>query len=107
SSYVAAYRIATLVSTAGLLFLVSGLEALDLSRPAAWRWAYVAAAVLVLIGIVTILLATEPQQSAAAEADHAHKDPARRIATAAIGAYWDFRGRGLAIAAGILAFVVL
>src|SRR5437660_3520477 len=49
ASYVAAYRIATLVSTAGALFLVTGLETLDLSRPAAWRWAYVVMAALMVV----------------------------------------------------------
>src|SRR5262249_12697906 len=58
ASYVAAYRIAMLVSTAGALFLVSGLEDVGLSKPAAWRWAYLAMAALVIVGIVTSLIAT-------------------------------------------------
>ena len=64
ASYVAAYRIGMLVSTAGALFLVSGFEAsgFDKQRPGTgamsrWpRWS--------LIGIVTALIATEPEQSA-------------------------------------------
>src|SRR3954454_19536636 len=60
ASYVAAYRIATLVSTAGALFLVSGLEGLGLSRHAAWSAGYAAMAVLVLVGMAATLIATEP-----------------------------------------------
>ena len=55
ASYVAAYRIGMLVSTAGALFLVSGFESTGLARPSAWMWGYVAMAALVLIGTVTAL----------------------------------------------------
>jgi len=68
ASYVAAYRIGMLVSTAGALFLVSAFESGGLPRTAAWMWGYVAMAALVLIGTVTALAATEPAQSAEAEA---------------------------------------
>src|SRR5271168_5179 len=68
ASYVAAYRIGMLVSTAGALFMVSGFESTGLSRSSAWMWGYVAMAALVLIGTVTALIATEPEQSARAEA---------------------------------------
>src|ERR1700704_3530413 len=70
ASYVAAYRIGMLVSTAGALFLVSGLEGLGLSRHAAWSASYAAMAVLVLIGMATTLIATEPDKSAQAKAAH-------------------------------------
>jgi MFS transporter, PAT family, beta-lactamase induction signal transducer AmpG len=108
ASYVAAYRIATLVSTAGALFLVTGLEGLELSRPAAWRWAYVGMAALVVIGILTTIVATEPAKSAVAVADHAahaKENPLARVIGAAIGAFKDFLTYGAVIA--ILAFVVL
>ena len=39
ASYVAAYRIGMLVSTAGALFLVSGFEGLGFGKDAAWTWA--------------------------------------------------------------------
>src|SRR6266704_2636082 len=58
ASYVAAYRIGMLVSTAGALFLVSAFEISGLSRTAAWMWGYVAMAALVLIGTVTALAAS-------------------------------------------------
>src|SRR3954466_14637564 len=67
ASYVAAYRIGMLVSTAGALFLVSGYEGTGVTRSSAWTWGYVTMAALVLIGTVTALAATEPAQSARAE----------------------------------------
>ena len=49
ASYVAAYRIGMLVSTAGALFLVSGFESLfGLARHAAWSAGYAVMAVLVV-----------------------------------------------------------
>src|ERR1700736_6523156 len=68
ASYVAAYRIGMLVSTAGALFVVSGYEGTGIARSQAWMWGYVTMAALVLIGTVTALSATEPEQSARAEA---------------------------------------
>src|SRR4051812_22011502 len=50
ASYVAAYRIGMLVSTAGALFLVSAYEGTGLARSSAWMWGYVSMAGLVLIG---------------------------------------------------------
>src|ERR1700744_3768650 len=67
ASYVAAYRIGMLASTAGALFLVSGFESfLALPTHAAWTAAYAAMAALVCIGIATTLPAAEPRESAAA-----------------------------------------
>ena len=71
ASYVAAYRIGMLISTAGALFLVSGFESFGLAKNSAWTAGYLAMAACVLIGIVTTLVATEPEKSAAAAADHA------------------------------------
>src|SRR5271167_1401827 len=68
ASYVAAYRIGMLVSTAGALFLVSGFQSYGLDHHAAWRAGYVVMAAFVLIGIVTTLCAAEPEKSAAANA---------------------------------------
>src|SRR5438309_10701119 len=68
ASYVAAYRIGMLVSTAGALFLVSGFESTGTARASAWMWGYVVMAALVLIGTITALSATEPEQSARADA---------------------------------------
>lgn len=105
ASYVAAYRIGMLISTAGALFLVSAIEASGFDKQAAWQWGYVAMAALVLIGTATALVATEPERSAQAEKAHAGQKPYARIAEAAVGAFRDFLGHELALV--MLAFVVL
>src|ERR1700737_3816889 len=66
--YVAAYRIGMLVSTAGALFMVSAFEGTGIARSQAWMGGYVRLAALVLMGTVTALAATDPEQSARAEA---------------------------------------
>ncbi len=105
ASYVAAYRIGMLVSTAGALFIVTGFESGGLPRPQAWMWGYVAMAAMVLIGTVTALVATEPEQSARAEAATGSETAFARVLHAATGAFSEFLGRPHAWAA--LAFVVL
>jgi MFS transporter, PAT family, beta-lactamase induction signal transducer AmpG len=105
ASYVAAYRIGMLVSTAGALFMVSGFESSGITRHAAWMWGYVVMAALVLIGTVTALAATEPAQSARAEAATRQESAFTRVWHAASGAFSEFLTRRDAIAA--LAFVVL
>ena len=106
ASYVAAYRIGMLVSTAGALFLVSGFESLfGLARHAAWSAGYMVMAGLVIIGMVTALVATEPEKSAAANAAHAREGTLARLLEAAVGAFSEFLSRDMALVA--LAFVVL
>jgi PAT family beta-lactamase induction signal transducer AmpG len=105
ASYVAAYRVGMLASTAGALFLVTGAEGLGFAKHGAWAAGYAAMAALVLIGLAASLMATEPEKSAAANAAHAHHSPFARVAIAALGAFWDFRYRDQAIV--ILVFVVL
>ena len=105
ASYVAAYRIGMLVSTAGALFIVSGFEGTGIPRNAAWMWGYVVMAALVLIGTVTALAATEPEQSARAEAATRTETAFARVLHAAMGAFSEFLTRRNAWAA--LAFVVL
>src|SRR5690606_12333253 len=106
ASYVAAYRVGGLVSTAGALFLVSGFEGLGLDRHAAWSAGYAAMAALVLVGIATTLLATEPAQRQRQAVDAAHKGkPLARVTEAAVGAFSDFLSRDLALL--VLVFVVL
>jgi PAT family beta-lactamase induction signal transducer AmpG len=105
ASYVAAYRIGMLVSTAGALFLVSAFEGTGLARSSAWMWGYVVMAAMVLIGTVTALAATEPEQSARAEAATGADSAFKRVMHAAVGAFSEFLVRKDALAA--LAFVVL
>src|SRR6187431_1871873 len=85
ASYVAAYRIGMLVSTAGALFVVSGYEGTGIARSSAWMWGYVTMAALVLIGTVTALAATEPAQSARAEAAAGADTALQRVMHAAVG----------------------
>ncbi len=105
ASYVAAYRIGMLISTAGALFIVSGFEGTGITRNAAWMWGYVVMAMLVLIGTVTALGATEPAQSARAEQATKADTALARVWHAASGAFSEFVTRKDAVAA--LAFVVL
>ncbi|MSP45336.1 MAG: MFS transporter [Xanthobacteraceae bacterium] len=108
ASYVAAYRIGILVSTAGALFVVTGFEDVGAGKNAAWTLGYIVMAGFVAVGMVTALIATEPGRSAEARADrdaHAAESPVRRVARAAAGAFSEFLTREMAIAA--LAFVIL
>jgi PAT family beta-lactamase induction signal transducer AmpG len=108
ASYVAAYRIGMLASTAGALFLVSGFEGLGLAKGAAWVAGYLVMAAFVLIGIATALIATEPEKSAAATAEHAahaRENPLQRVFAAAYGAFAEFLTRDTALV--VLVFVVL
>ena len=108
ASYVAAYRIGMLASTAGVLYLVAGFELLRLrASTAAWKLSFIGMAVLVLVGIVTTIAATEPQQSAVAEAAHAGEENSlmRRRRRPPIIAFADFLTRDAAIV--VLLFVVL
>src|SRR3974390_2215633 len=105
ASYVAAYRIGMLVSTAGALFLVSGFQGLGLEHNAAWSAGYAAMAVLVLIGVATTLFAHESGKSADAAAVQARETSLQRVVEAAGGAFSEFLTRDLALVA--LAFVVL
>jgi PAT family beta-lactamase induction signal transducer AmpG len=106
ASYVAAYRLGTLASTAGALYLVTGFEALGFTKQASWVWGYVTMALLVVIGIATTLLATEPQAAAGASpAGGRSGNPLQRVVTSAVGAFSEFLTREHAVL--VLAFVVL
>src|SRR6185312_9468340 len=105
ASYVAAYRIGMLVSTAGALFLVSGFESFGFSKHGAWSAGYVVMAAFVIIGIVTTLIATEPEKSDRIDAAHKRQSPMTRVFAAALGAFHDFWRMEAALA--VLAFVVL
>jgi PAT family beta-lactamase induction signal transducer AmpG len=110
ASYVAAYRVGALVSGAGTLILVSGVESLGFTTQTAWSAGYAAMALLVLVGICTTLLALEPEKSAQAAAEHAtHAQDSsfKRVVATTIGAFANFFSRDMAIAIVVLAFVVL
>ncbi len=105
ASYVAAYRVGMVASTAGALFLVTGFEYAGLSRLDAWMASFAAMAALVLIGIVTVLCAREPEQSRIADAAAGGKPSVSRIVEAAIGSFSEFLTQRDAIV--VLVFVML
>jgi MFS transporter, PAT family, beta-lactamase induction signal transducer AmpG len=105
ASYVAAYRISNLVSTAGALYIVSGLEEFGLARGPAWTGAYIAMAALIVVGMIAVLLARAPAERAEEESASVASNPAARVFRAAYGAFSDLLSRDMAIAS--LAFVVL
>jgi PAT family beta-lactamase induction signal transducer AmpG len=105
ASYVAAYRVGMLASTAGALFLVSGLQNFGFSYHGAWTAGYALMALLVLIGVATTLFAAEPEKSRAVNATHARENTLQRVVEAALGAFSEFLTRDLAFV--VLAFVVL
>jgi MFS transporter, PAT family, beta-lactamase induction signal transducer AmpG len=108
ASYVAAYRIGVLASTAGVLFLVDGLKDNGFELGRAWMLGYFAMAALVVVGIGTSLIAGEPEKSAAAEAEHAAHaadNPLQRVFASMVSAFRDFLTRDMAVVA--LCFVVL
>ncbi|MDB5548538.1 MAG: transporter, putative transporter AmpG [Tardiphaga sp.] len=105
ASYVAAYRIGMVASTAGALFLVTGFETAGLGRLQAWTASFAVMAALVTIGIVTVLLAREPASSRLAESETDAPPSLRRVAQTAITAFSDFLSRRDAIV--VLIFVML
>ena len=108
ASYVAAYRIAVLISGAGALFLVTGFIQLGLDKQAAYHATYITMATLIGVGIAATLLAKEPDRSAAAESAHtAHSREKswKRVWDTAITSFAEFLSRDMAIS--ILAFVTL
>ena len=108
ASYVAAYRVGMLVSTAGALYVVSGFEWLGTGKDAAWSLGYIVMAALVLLGVLTALIAAEPERSIKASAAHAAQageHPLQRVIKAAMGAFGEFLTRDAAVV--VLIFVIL
>lgn len=108
ASYVAAYRVGSLVSGAGSLLLVAAVQSFAWSDRAGWEACYLVMAALVIVGVVGTLWAREPASSAKArEAEVATlpQGPLRRALWAAADSFRDFLSRDLAVAA--LVFVAL
>src|SRR5690606_19351577 len=96
ASYVAAYRVGMLVSTAGVLFIVGGFELYGLMKNTAWTAGYLVMAALVAIGTLTALIATEPESSQRVRAVQGGDNPLRQLLNAAIGSFSEFLTRKLA-----------
>ncbi len=105
ASYVAAYRVGMVVSTAGALFLVTGFEHVGFVKLVAWQASFAVMAALVLIGIVTVLVAHEPAQSRLTEVAADGAQMARRVAEAAVGSFREFFSQRDALL--VLLFVML
>jgi PAT family beta-lactamase induction signal transducer AmpG len=104
ASYVAGYRISTLVSTAGALFLIDALQRHGISSADAWQLGYAAMAVLVVVGIVTVLFTAEPEQSRIVM-EKTSGDPMHRVYETTKSALVDFLTLDMAVV--VLLFVVL
>jgi PAT family beta-lactamase induction signal transducer AmpG len=108
ASYVAAYRIGMLASGAGALYLVTWFQSFGLAHRAAWNASYVVMAALVVIGVITTLVASEPEKSVAARHAHGWRNALLRLGNTVMGAFADFFLReGMLIAIIVLVFVVL
>lgn len=105
ASYVAAYRVGMVASTAGALFIVTGFEYAGLTKPQAWMASFAVMAALVIVGIVTVLFAREPAPSDRAENETARENSLQRVTEAAIGAFTEFLNQRNAIV--VLIFVTL
>jgi PAT family beta-lactamase induction signal transducer AmpG len=108
ASYVAAYRVGMLASSAGALYVVSGFESFGFTKSGAWSAGYVAMAALVVVGILTTLVAPEPDKSGKANAVHERESALQRLKRTISGAFTDFfQHDGVFIAIVALVFVVL
>ena len=108
ASYVAAYRIAALVSGAGALLLVSAFASRGFDQQTAYSMTYIVMGLLIVIGMLATLLAVEPESSIQAISAHTgpgHDNAGRRLIEVAITSIKDFLSRDAAIA--IILFVVL
>jgi len=108
ASYVIAYRVGMLVSGAGALYLVTGFEeVLGFDKQSAWTAGYLAMALLVGIGIVTALLATNPEKTPGGKIEDPEGGRLTRVWKTAFGAFWEFFTRDSVVTAIlVLAFVI-
>ncbi|MDT3685690.1 MAG: MFS transporter [Pseudorhodoplanes sp.] len=102
AGYVAAYRVGMLASGAGVIALAAWFGHLGLPLQVTWSWGFIAAALLMGIGLIASLLATEPPAPENLEKDN---NAITRVFLTAFGAFQEFLTRDSAIL--ILLFVVL
>jgi PAT family beta-lactamase induction signal transducer AmpG len=106
ASYVAAYRVGMLASGAGVIAFTAWLEAEGFDKAFVWAIGYALAALLVVVGMLAVLVAREPETTAAhAVGPATGSDALARVLHAAKGAFADFLTRDAALA--VLAFVIL
>jgi MFS transporter, PAT family, beta-lactamase induction signal transducer AmpG len=106
ASYVAAYRVALLVSGAGAIAFTSWLEAQGIGKAEVWQIAYAGCAVLGFVGLLATLIASEPQPDASrALAAATGESVLARVLRTALGAFSAFLSQDGAIL--VLVFVVV
>ncbi len=108
ASYVAAYRIAVLVSGAGALLLVSAFVGYGFDQQTGYSATYIVMGLLIVVGMLATLFAVEPESSVRAISAHSgpgHDKAGQRLIEVAITSIKDFHSRDAAIA--IVLFVVL
>ena len=72
STYIAGYRVAMLVATTGAFFVAAYMGSTEEHYSySAWAWTYTSMAALMLIGVATTFLISEPDRPGAAD-DHPH-----------------------------------
>lgn len=105
--YVSAYRVALLVSTAGVIAAVTLLESAGVSQSLVWFYGYAGAAVLVIVGLAASLLAREPEEDKEASLDLeiAKRGALKRFFATALDAFKEILAMPHVVA--ILVFVVL
>jgi MFS transporter, PAT family, beta-lactamase induction signal transducer AmpG len=104
--YVMAYRLALLVSSAGVVGVVGFLEATGMPTETVWFYGYAAAAALIVLGMAAVLAGREPElpEDADPETAAAAPTPARPLVVA-IKALGDMFT--MPMAASVLLFVLL
>ncbi|MFW6077801.1 MAG: AmpG family muropeptide MFS transporter [Hyphomicrobiales bacterium] len=104
--YVMAYRLALLVSSAGVVGVVGFLEATGMATDTVWFYGYIAAAGLIVLGMAAVLFGREPElpEEAAPESATEAPSPARPLVVA-IRALGDMFT--MPLAAAVLGFVLL
>ncbi len=106
ANYVAGYRVAMLISTAGVFEITSRLQDAGLQGSRGWSATYAIMAALVLVGAVTILFSTEPEATLPPPREKGSAPPrAERLRAALIDPFADFIRRPGWRA--ILCFIVL
>ncbi|WP_020396585.1 AmpG family muropeptide MFS transporter [Thiolinea disciformis] len=86
SSYIAGYRLGMVVAGAGALYLASlfGSEKTHYVYEA-WRWTYYIMAAMMLVGVVTTLIITEPSPTTLRTRQYATHEYLRLVALFAVG----------------------
>ncbi len=105
--YVSAYRVAMLVSTAGVIILVDRFEQMGIAKDIVWFYGYAVAALLVLVGTLAALLAKEPEVNSPSviSSEKEASSPVNRFFITAVAAFSEFLQKPDALL--ILLFVVL